>query len=84
MAYSIGTEYFLVWITGDESVDAILDSVLRQYGFELDAEHGCYYVNSANVDEDDLLLALEEEYELFDIVSNLWEYLNSYQVPKKL
>ena len=79
MSYSIGTEYYLVWLTEDEEVNNLLADLLPTYGFTLDSEHGCYYRPSDGLTELDLLAALETID--FDIDSNLWKYLYSYQIP---
>ena len=71
----------MVWLTGNADTDAILGNVLGQYGFTLDSANGCYYLAfSESFDEEEFLYALEEA-GLFDINSNYWDYLSSYQVP---
>ena len=84
MAYQVGKQYYLVWLTGDTTVDGIIAGILDPYGFTLDSDHGCWYLEiSDSFDEDDILYAFEEA-ELFDINSKPWDYLHSYEVPKQL
>ena len=83
MSYSIGTEYYLVWLTNDEDVNALLAQLLPGYGFTLDSEHGCYYISADNFDEWAFLEAMEGK-GLYDIDANYWEFLYSYQIPHHL
>jgi len=84
MAYTVGTSYYLVWLTGNSDTDEILREVLNEYGFVLDSAHGCYYLAfDSSFEEESFLQALEDA-DLFDIDSNYWDYLYSTQIPKHL